>query len=58
MGSFLSLLAKKVVMVDMRRLGSAFRRWSFVEEYDPDVILFAYSRQMFEDHGYDLGVEK
>ena len=55
-GSFLSLLAKKVVMVDMR--GWDCTAESFVEEYDPDVILFAYSRQMFEDHGYDLGVEK
>lgn len=55
-GSFLSLLAKKVVMVDMR--GWDRTAESFVEEYDPDVILFAYSRQMFEDHGYDLGVEK
>ena len=54
-GSFLSLLAKKVVMVDMR--GWDRTAESFVEEYDPDVILFAYSRQMFEDHGYDLGVD-
>lgn len=55
-GSFLSLLAKKVVMVDMR--GWDRTAESFVDEYNPDVILFAYSCQMFEDHGYDLGVGK
>ena len=26
-----------------------------VEQYDPDMVIVSYSRQMFEDHRYDLG---
>ena len=52
-GSFLSLVAKKVVMVDMRT--SEMTALDYVDRYDPDVVIFTHSRQMYEDHGYDLG---
>ena len=51
-GSFLSLLAKKVIMVDMR--GVEKSAMELVDEYDPDMIVFSYSRQMLEDHHYSL----
>lgn len=53
-GSFLSLLAKNVVMVDMRT--APLSAVEYVEKYDPDIVIFSHSRQMYEDHGYDLGV--
>ena len=51
-GSFLSLLAKNVIMVDMR--GVEKSAMELVDEYDPDMIVFSYSRQMLEDHHYSL----
>ena len=47
-GSFLSLLAKNVIMVDMR--GVEKSAMELVDEYTPDMIVFSYSRQMLEDH--------
>ena len=51
-GSFLSLLAKNVIMVDMR--GVEKSAMELVDEYNPDMIVFSYSRQMLEDHHYSL----
>ena len=51
-GSFLSLLAKNVIMVDMR--GVEKSAMELVDEYDPDMIVFSSSRQMLEDHHYSL----
>lgn len=53
-GSFLSLMVKNVVMVDMRKMDGV-SAMELVEQYDPDMVIFSYSRQMFEDHRYDLG---
>lgn len=52
-GCFLSLMAKNVIMVDMRT--ADLTAMEFVEKYDPDMVIMAHSRQMLEDHGYDLG---
>ena len=51
-GSFLSLLAKNVIMVDMRDMKKS--AMEIVDEYNPDMIVFSYSRQMLEDHHYTL----
>ena len=51
-GSFLSLLVKNVIMVDMR--GVEKSAMELVDEYNPDMIVFSYSRQMLEDHHYSL----
>ena len=51
-GSFLSLLAKNIIMVDMR--GVEKSAMELVDEYNPDMIVFSYSRQMLEDHHYSL----
>ncbi len=53
-GSFLSLLVKRVVMVDMRT--ADFSAEEYVNQVDPDMIIFSFSRQMYEDHHYSLGV--
>jgi len=52
-GCFLSLMAKNVIMVDMRT--ADMTAIEYVEKYDPDMVIMAHSRQMFEDHAYDLG---
>lgn len=52
-GSFLSLMAKRVVMVDMRTMDQT--AMEVVEDYDPDIVIVSLSRPMFEDHHYDLG---
>lgn len=53
-GAFLSLLAKEVIAIDMRT--AELTALEYVEKYDPDIVLFSQSRQMYEDHHYDLGV--
>ncbi len=53
-GSFLSLLAKRVVMVDMRTVEQT--AMDYVDQVNPDIIIFSHSRQMYEDHHYTLGV--
>ena len=52
-GSFLSLMVKNVVMVDMRKTDRT--AMDFVAQYDPDMVIVSLSRQMLEDHGYDMG---
>ena len=54
-GTFLSLLVKNMVMVDMRYNDES--AIELVQKYDPDIILFSHSRQMYEKHSYTLGVE-
>lgn len=51
-GSFLSLLARRVVMVDMRTVEQS--AMDFVDQVNPDIIIFSHSRQMYEDHHYKL----
>ncbi len=51
-GAFLSLLVKDVVMVDMRTAQQS--AMDYVEQVNPDMIIFSYSRQMYEDHNYTL----
>jgi hypothetical protein len=50
--AFLSLVARDVYAVDMRK--STNLAEYYVEEYEPDRILMAYSRQMLCDNEYDL----
>ena len=52
-GSFLSLMVKDIVMIDMRKADQT--AMELVEQYDPDMVIVSYSRQMFEDHRYDFG---
>lgn len=52
-GCFLSLMAKNVVMVDMR--SADLTAIEYVEKYDPDIVVCSLSRQMYEDHAYDMG---
>lgn len=51
-GAFLSLVARDVYTVDMRK--SDELAMYYVEQYKPDRILMAYSRQMLCDNEYDL----
>jgi len=51
-GSFLSLVANEVVSVDMRRSDSGVTDW--VEKYDPDIVIVAYSMQMLRDDQYEF----
>lgn len=52
-GSFLSLLTKNIIMIDMRGMDKTALQ--LVDQYNPDMIVFSYSRQMLEDHHYALG---
>ena len=48
--AFTSLSANKVIGLDMRKLeGSVL---SYVEEYDPDILIVAYSQKMLTDFVY------
>ena len=51
-GAFLSLVAKDVYLVDMRKQDEYAPY--FVEQYDPDVVIVSYSRQMLCANEYDL----
>lgn len=51
-GSFLSLVADQVVSVDMRRSDVSVGEW--VEKYQPDVVVVAYSMQMLRDDQYEF----
>lgn len=51
-GAFLSLVAKDVYTVDMRKADQPAQY--FVDKYQPDRIIMAYSRQMLCDNEYDL----
>ena len=52
-GTFLSLLAKNVVTVDLRRDVDPLETW--IEQYHPDVVVMAYSLQMLRDDEYEFG---
>lgn len=51
-GAFLSLVAKDVYLVDMRKQDQYAPY--FVETYQPDVVVIAYSQQMVCGNEYDL----
>lgn len=51
-GCFLSLVAEDVYLVDMRKQ-EEYAPY-FVEEYDPDIVIVAYSQQMLCGNEYDL----
>lgn len=51
-GCFLSLVAKDVYLVDMRKTDKYAPY--FVEKYDPDTVIISYSRQMLSANMYDL----
>jgi hypothetical protein len=55
-GSYLSLVARDVYLVDMRQTDRD--ALEFVEELQPDKIVMAYSRQMVVLHEYRLFHEK
>lgn len=52
-GTFLSLLARNVVCVDLRRNVDSLESW--VEKTQPDAVVMAYSLQMLRDDNYDFG---
>lgn len=49
-GTFMSLLARQVLCVDMRRDVQSLDWW--VEKYHPDIVVMAYSLQMLRDDDY------
>ena len=51
-GTFLSLLAKEVVCVDLRRDVEPLETW--IEKYHPDAVVMAYSLQMLRDDNYEF----
>ncbi len=53
--SYLSLVAKNVVSSDLRY--SDKTGMELIEEYDPDIVIVAFCRQMMERHLYDFGLE-
>ncbi len=50
---FLSLIARNVVSLDLRRDIPPLSEW--MEQYEPDVVVMAYSLQMLRDDEYDFG---
>ena len=52
-GTFLSLLARNVLTVDLRRDVDPLETW--LENYKPDVVVMAYSLQMLRDDEYEFG---
>ena len=51
-GTFMSLLARNVVCVDLRRDVEPLERW--LEKYQPDAVVMAYSLQMLRDDNYEF----
>ncbi len=51
-GTFMSLLAKNVVCVDLRRDVAPLETW--IEKYHPDAVVMAYSLQMLRDDNYEF----
>ena len=51
-GTFMSLLARRVVCVDLRKASKPLKAW--VEEYQPDAVVMAYSLQMLRDDNYEF----
>lgn len=52
-GTFLSLVARNVVCVDLRRDVESLDWW--LEHYPPDAVVMAYSLQMLRDDEYEFG---
>ena len=52
-GTFLSLTARHVLCVDMRRDVQPLEWW--IEKYHPDAVVMAYSLQMLRDDEYEFG---
>ena len=50
--SFLSLVADEVVAVDLRRSDRTLAEW--IEAYEPDAVVVAYSMQMLRDDAYEF----
>ena len=53
MAPFLALAAREVISVDMRQDVDPLETW--VEKYQPDVVVMAYSLQMLRDDEYKFG---
>lgn len=53
MAAFLALAARQVISVDMRQDVDPLETW--VEKYQPDVVVMAYSLQMLRDDDYKFG---
>ena len=51
-GTFMSLMARNVVCVDMRRDVGSLDDW--LEKYHPDAVVMAYSLQMLRDDEYEF----
>ena len=51
-GTFLSLLARDVITVDLRRDVDPLEVW--IEKYHPDAVVMAYSLQMLRDDAYEF----
>lgn len=49
-GAFLSLLARNVTYVDLRRTNDSLETW--VQRMQPDTVIMAYSLQMLRDDSY------
>lgn len=49
-GAFLSLVASDVISVDLRKSEDSVETW--IENYDPDIVVMAYSLQMLRDDEY------
>lgn len=52
-GRFLSLVARHVVSIDLRRDIGPLSDW--IEKYRPDAVVMAYSLQMLRDDEYQFG---
>ena len=52
-GTFMSLMARHMVCVDLRRSDRPLEDW--IEQYHPDVVVMAYSLQMLRDDEYEFG---
>ena len=52
-GTFLSLLARHVLCVDLRRDVQSIDWW--LDTYHPDAVVMAYSLQMLRDDEYEFG---
>ena len=53
MAPFLALAARRVISVDMRQDVDPLETW--VEKYQPDAVVMAYSLQMLRDDEYQFG---
>lgn len=50
---FLSLVVRRVVAVDLRQDVEPLEKW--LERYQPDAVVMAYSLQMLRDDAYEFG---